>query len=227
MVSVFCIDINSIDSQKYEVIRALVSEERRYKADRYINLNDSIRSVCSELLMNYCFYDRFGKKNSFNVSYGMYGKPYIKDEPNFYYNSSHSGDWVVGAYSDKNIGIDVEKIQSNGLCVMQGVCSDDEMAWICGEDIEKDRRFIQVWTIKESYVKYLGMGLHKDMKSFSVDLSKGRIIERINDGVTEEIPFHSIYLDKEHYMTVCTESEITTVLRVDISDIINILMQEV
>ena len=43
--------------------------------------------------------------------------------------------------------------------------------------MNKTERFSQIWTLKESYIKYLGMGLSKDLNSFSIDALNGCVFD--------------------------------------------------
>lgn len=40
-----------------------------------------------------------------HISYGCYGKPYLRDYPNAQFNISHSGQFVACAVSDRPIGV--------------------------------------------------------------------------------------------------------------------------
>ncbi len=40
-----------------------------------------------------------------------YGKPYLNGYPNYYFNISHSGEFVVCAISNNPVGIDIEQIK--------------------------------------------------------------------------------------------------------------------
>lgn len=74
-------------------------------------------------------------------------KPYLKDYE-YYYNLSHTGDLIVLAISNQEIGIDIEE-QSRAIKKVKGIST------------------IKEWTITEAAVKYLGTGI-KDLKKIKI-----------------------------------------------------------
>ena len=68
------------------------------------------------------------------------GKPYCDD---VFFNVSHSGKYVVLATANSEIGIDIEKIRdTEKIHSAKGFTSKEE--------------FFEMWTKKESIIKYLG-----------------------------------------------------------------------
>lgn len=112
--------------------------------EKNITSEDLLAKVCKEYNID--------KK----IIYNEYGKPYIKDNP-IYFNISHSGDYTVLAISDQEIGIDIEKITMREK-VIKKVCNEEEKKLI-----KTQEDFTLMWVKKESYVKYLGIGLAYDL----------------------------------------------------------------
>ncbi|MCM1064707.1 MAG: 4'-phosphopantetheinyl transferase superfamily protein [Eubacterium sp.] len=93
--------------------------------------------------------------------YGKNGKPYLADEP-FQFNISHSGDYVFCGVSDREIGVDIQKIQGDHVlrlakrffadpeCRMLEACRDEEL---------RRRMFFSMWVRKEAYGKLTGEGI--------------------------------------------------------------------
>ena len=40
----------------------------------------------------------------------QYGKPYLSEHPDFYFNISHSGEYVLCAIDNNPIGVDIEEV---------------------------------------------------------------------------------------------------------------------
>ena len=107
------------------------------------------------------------------------GKPFFPAYPDFHYNISHSGDYVVCAYSAQPIGLDIQQIPDRARrasSIAGHFFSDREVAALQDlPDFEMRRLFTRFWTSRESYIKLTGRGLAEPFKSFYPDLSAGRI----------------------------------------------------
>ncbi len=98
------------------------------------------------------------------LAHGSRGKPYLADNRAFF-NLSHTGDWVVCAVADSEIGVDA---QLHGICndkVVARCFTSSEVAWL---NDDRDGRFSRLWTYKEAYIKFTGFGLVLPMSSFTV-----------------------------------------------------------
>ena len=116
------------------------------------------------------------------------GKPYFQDYPDFHYNISHSGRYVVcgvicGGKDPQPIGIDIQEIPTNPekvLKIADHFFSDEEKeslrALVRGGDSSSALLlFCRYWTARESYMKLTGRGLAEPFNSFRPDLDHGRI----------------------------------------------------
>ena len=116
------------------------------------------------------------------------GKPYFQDYPDFHYNISHSGKYVVcgvicGGKDPQPIGIDIQEIPTNPekvLKIADHFFSDEEKeslrALVRGGDSSSALLlFCRYWTARESYMKLTGRGLAEPFNSFRPDLDHGRI----------------------------------------------------
>ncbi len=75
------------------------------------------------------------------------GKPYTKD---MFFNISHSEDLVVLALADCEIGIDIEKIRDVDFKIAEKYFD---------KVVSNNEEFFDIWTKKESVIKYLGKTL--------------------------------------------------------------------
>lgn len=98
-----------------------------------------------------------------------HGKPYAIGLP-VHFNISHSGDMVICAVSEKEIGADIEKIRKINPRTAEKFAAPDELEYIRNSD----NGFFEIWTLKEAYFKCIGTGLNSDIKnvSFSIDGSE-------------------------------------------------------
>jgi len=97
------------------------------------------------------------------LQYGSYGKPYAHGRAEF--NISHGGQWVVAAMDNQPLGVDIEPIRLENLAVAQRVFTREENAFVKQDPL---LNFHILWTIKESIMKALGLGMQLDPAQFDV-----------------------------------------------------------
>lgn len=107
------------------------------------------------------------------------GKPYLKNMPDLYFNLSHSGDYVICALADSEIGVDIQQYRKN---IKAGVLkkvlheSEKDLYQACTQE-EKEAFFFQIWAAKEAYAKYTGEGLGVDFRLLMTDADCGEILD--------------------------------------------------
>lgn len=115
--------------------------------------------------------------------YGENGKPEIdwkameeghfktgEPEKNVYFNMSHSGNYVVIAVADVEVGIDIEHKAKNHVSVANRFFCKQEYERILDAEGEEEQKkcFLEIWTKKEAYVKLTGMGMQVPFNAFNV-----------------------------------------------------------
>ena len=147
------------------------------------------------------------------------GKPYLPDMPGVYVSASHSGDYLVCAVADAEIGVDIQRHEAlknenedetdaRLRKLAKRFLHPDEAEFISERPWE---RFFKVWTAKESYVKYTGAGLDDNIKTFSVIPADICAWADDNVGVSASWSavnawFHQIKIERQYTMCVCTKA---------------------
>lgn len=104
------------------------------------------------------------------------GKPYSIDNPNLCFNMSNSGRKVVYAFSmDEDVGIDLEKIRElpdlDELIEKNYIPSERD--YINKLPEQRQYRFFQFWTIKEAYLKAIGVGMRIPPDNIAFSIQNG------------------------------------------------------
>ena len=175
MIQVLCVELSGANEDIFRRFYQQASPERRARADRFRRREDALRCVAAEALLRYAL------GADCRMEPGPSGKPFLPDRPEIHFNLSHSGNWAVIAWGASEVGVDVES--SHGRTNITGVAQRfftlEEQAYIFQDDQMQHQRFLEVWTSKESYVKYLGTGIQMDLRSFSVlSLEGGLFLHR-------------------------------------------------
>lgn len=86
------------------------------------------------------------------------GKPFFPDEPGLHFNLSHSGGLLLCAVADRPVGVDVEVVRPRKPSLPRYCLTDGEYE-IYRSAGETWEAFYHIWTQKEAWCKYLGVGL--------------------------------------------------------------------
>lgn len=120
--------------------------------------------IIAHVLLRKTVYSLLGKENrEIKIAVDSYGKPYFLDIP-LQFNLSHTKGAVAIALSDDAVGIDIERIRPVSMKIAQRFFTPPEIAYIG----TSQKRFFEIWTKKEAYVKYIGKGLSFGLRSFNV-----------------------------------------------------------
>lgn len=93
--------------------------------------------------------------------FGPHGKPEIVDFP-MYFSLSHSGDYVLCAVSDREVGADIQKLQAAGFSKLASrffTEAEYQALEKCVDEAERQKLFFRLWTKKEAYGKLTGQGV--------------------------------------------------------------------
>lgn len=107
-----------------------------------------------------------------------FGKPYFAKCPAILFNYSHCNKAVVCAIGSANVGIDIETVRPFHARTAEHFSSEREWEWMRKQE-NQDLAWIQIWTLKEAYVKYTGTGIRTDLRCLDVlDALEGRTAQK-------------------------------------------------
>ncbi|WP_422090866.1 4'-phosphopantetheinyl transferase family protein [Tenacibaculum ovolyticum] len=147
----------------------LIPKNQHLKITKFYNWKDRQASLIGKLLLKKVIEKNIEKNCISNVKYTKYQKPYLDED--FSFNISHSGEYVVFAYTLTNdpIGIDIEKI--NPIMRIEdfhSVLTDIEKSNIYKSE-KPIKAFYDLWTIKEAVSKADGRGLNIPLKEIKIN----------------------------------------------------------
>lgn len=190
-------------------------------------INRAISTVLGEILIKYILSFRYGMQwDEIYFEMNEYGKPILKNNKNLYFNISHSKDWVVCVLDDEEVGIDIEKITECKIGIAKRFFCDEEYSFIMSKDYnEYNDAFVEIWTLKESYLKAIGTGLCKSLNSFCV-VEKNKI-----KLISSNYSFKQFSDIKDYKLTVCSlrksKSFPKEINYIDVNKIISFLNRKV
>ena len=186
------------DEEVFRHFYGTVSEKRRKKIDRYRYPKDKRLSLAAEVLLKKAL-EQNGIP-AYEVEQDENGKPYLCGNSSVKFNLSHSEERVMCVISNREVGCDVEKVRETDCKLAKRFFTDTECEWIDGageesggSDVlsEKGNRFFRLWTLKESFIKAVGLGMRLSLKEFSFHIEQGSV--RIEQSVNQEQYFCKEY----------------------------------
>ncbi len=190
---IYMIDIKTINKSSYNYWYNLMSEERKNIINKSFKYNDKLLALGAGILLN-----KEIKNVNTNIIYNEYGKPYLENNRCFF-NISHKGDFAVCVFSDKEIGVDIEKVSTFNSLLINKVFNEEEIRYINSDSL----LCTKLWTFKESFMKYLGTGTTISPKDIRINLSK-ELCLNYNEFCNNKIYFKSFIIN-DYVLTICSE----------------------
>lgn len=171
-MKIYKFNISDAAQNELDVWFDAMSEERKSEVMRIMNEKKRISKIISDHLCRKAVSEFCGVSQEEIVFIkNNHGKPYAKNLP-VYFSVSHSAEAVVCAVSDKEIGIDIEKIKPFNPKAAEKFATEKELEYIrSGKN-----GFFEIWTLKEAYFKCIGTGLGADIKNVSFDILQNKTI---------------------------------------------------
>jgi 4'-phosphopantetheinyl transferase len=184
-----------------------VSEERRAKVQSFIKPEDADRGLIGDILIRSIICSKLNMANKeIHFTVESYGKPCVAGLPSFHFNIAHSGHWIVCAVDCDPVGIDIEEIKPINLDVAKYFFSIQEYRWLMDQDeAARLSGFYELWTLKESFIKWLGKGLSYPLQSFSIQ--PGTDMGLSWPIVDQACFFNQPNADPDHKMAVCSTTK--------------------
>lgn len=190
-------NINNYSEEDYKFFLLQIKKEKQNKILKILKNDDKKRSILGEILLIRLLNEQNINYSSITFNKNNYGKPYIKDI-NLFFNISHSKDYVCCAISNNEIGIDIEKLRPTNDSIINQFATNKEKEYINEKQKYYTKRSFEIFTLKESYLKCLGVNLN-NIKNIEFEI-KNNIIK--NNKHT--FKFKLIY-DIENYIIAITE----------------------
>lgn len=151
-----------------------------------------VRHIVGEQMIRKHASERTGiDPTSICIHRGVNGKPMVAS---LQFNLSHSGSYVVCAFADAPIGVDIERIGPARLPMAKRFFHPGEVARLtAAPKEEQDLLFFQIWTKKEAYLKRSGLGIAGGLRGFNVF--------EIDPAL-----FHTAVIDDAYCLAICTST---------------------
>lgn len=149
------------DDGLFAAVYRTLSSYRQEKADALRFRKDKNLCLGAGLLLDAALRERGLRERDVQYALGENGKPYLPEIPGLHFNLSHSGTVVLGVFSGREVGCDVERLGHADDRLARRCFTEEEYRRYAAivDDTERTRYFYRLWTRKESLMKATGRGL--------------------------------------------------------------------
>lgn len=208
MIKLAYCNVENLDLKK---AYPLVSKSRKEKINFYRFDKDKKLSAGAYLLLKKLLDG--AKITSPIFKSKKYGKIYISNFEDIHFNLSHSGEIVLCAISDREVGVDIEYNDPEiDLNIAKHYFYNSEYENIMKSNNPADE-FFRYWVLKESYMKYTGLGMNLKLDSFEIMINNEIKLKNDKDNLKFNL------FDIENY-------KIGTASHYDITDLIEYSIDE-
>ena len=182
-IDLWCTYISEIgDDSLWPRYDALLSADERAVQARFRFAKDQRRYLVTRALVRTVL-SRYAavRPEDWVFSAGARGRPEIAAPgaaPALEFNISHSADLVLlGVTSGRTLGIDTESVTAREADIdglNRYFAPQESAALLALAPGERRRRFFELWTLKESYIKARGLGLAIALDAFRFELAGER-----------------------------------------------------
>lgn len=163
--------------------------ERRERVKAFRRQEPAYVSMTAGLLLQETLQSKLGiLPSELVLERNEYGKPSVKGYPDFHFNLSHAGGYVVLGYGAAPLGVDIERIRGQNEKMAKRVLTEREYQYISeGNADMRDARFFHLWTMKEAYLKMTGQGISVPLNSFEIDVERQTVVKAACRFVTRQM----------------------------------------
>lgn len=187
-----------------EKLLSYLTEDEIIKSKDYKSEIAKINYIASRAILNLVLKCLLEKGiNDLIVKRDKNNKPYLENTLGLKFNISHTEGLVLLAFSKREVGIDVEKInfKFEFKDILENCFTRDEIINIDNNIIS----FYRYWTAKEAYLKCDGIGLIRNLKEIEIISFENEFI-KINDSKRNTISrLKSLNHDDKYVGAICLE----------------------
>jgi len=189
-------------TKQLDFFSSILSDTEIAKAKKLRFARDKNNYIISHALMRQTLADHLScQPQDLNFHCGKYGKPFLPESHDLYFNLTHSKDYALLAVAKGyEVGIDIEYIaeKDNLIDLVERFFSPreyHEYQQLAAND--QLIAFYRGWTCKEAFIKALGQGLSCSLDTFDVVLTphKQATIAAINGSKSKAAKWQLYALD--------------------------------
>ncbi len=145
----------------------------------------------------------------YTLEKNRHGKPCLSSHPHIRFNLSHCKGMAVCGVGENALGVDCECLRQMRSGVVRRVCAPSEAQELEAAE-DPSLPFTRLWTLKESFVKAVGVGISYPMRKAVFSLTE----DALNTNITGA-RFWQYVIDQRYVISACAaEPEPTCALEI-------------
>jgi 4'-phosphopantetheinyl transferase len=168
------LNLFKIELQKYSgsltLFSSYLDENERYRAHRYHFAKDKNRFIICRAVLKIALAEATDTAlKDIRIETGPNKKPVLSSHPTVYFNVSHSGEYALIALGDRQVGVDVERVdrEFDSSEITPRIFNPAELEALDRASDPK-KQFFTFWTRKEAVLKATGKGIDDDVAHLPV-----------------------------------------------------------
>lgn len=143
------------------------------KGINIIRKRKKMQTLFGRCLLYYALKKIYDIEEEIIIAVNYFGKPYLKNNNTIFFSISHSYNYIACVISDMDIGIDIQTIlhweDNKTMSIANNFFSDKESQTLKNVK-NKNELFSEIWTLKESYIKFKGEGLKLPLANIEFEI---------------------------------------------------------
>ena len=202
MLRLLLLDVSALnDDRLFQTYFSLLSPVRQEKVSAFRLRKDKNLSLGAGLLLDHVLREQGRTEREMSYDFGKSGKPAFRELPELQFNLSHSGTKVLGAFSNRPVGCDIEQLAEANLAVAKRFFAPMEYERLLHTG-DRAELFFRIWTAKESFLKCTGEGLTRPPESVCLHFG-----ETVSVETAPGFCFHEYGFEDYRAACCCTGSE--------------------
>ena len=208
-----------VDTVLLAAMRQLLNEAERIEESRFHFADDRKRYLVTRAMVRTVL-SRYAPvaPEDWTFSSNESGRPAIATQHaqaiGLTFNLSHTrGLIALGVSRHRTLGVDVESVhrQQDTLSIAEHYFAPAEYAELARlPEAQRQARFFEYWTFKESYIKARGKGLSIPLDKFSFHFANDRAVRMVTDPVLSDAAngwrFWQLRPAPEYLLAICAQS---------------------
>ena len=167
---------NPIDEKTFNFLLKYVEPYKRKNILSHPKKEEADHMLVGDILVKFVLKNKFLiPMSEVNIQLGEFGKPYLPDFPHIHFNIIHSGNYVVCAFAEQDVGIDIQTILTYKKRIAERVLSSDKVSET-EQSSNPDLLFTRYWAEREALLKLVGCGFSGDVNEVDLEFKRKTII---------------------------------------------------